>query len=401
MSATLDTLRELFAARGSSQYGGEAVTQLEHTLQAAALAVADDALVAASLLHGAFVRRLRAPARAGCRASRRAPRMRWPMRKRPGPPHTGLAAARSYPRRRMLAWSLVVTVALVPARAPGQTMAGETSAPPGGEAASVRVMSFNIRYGAAADGPNHWDRRRDLLADTIRAFDPDLLGNQETLADQKAFLDAALPRHRSVGVGRDDGKLRGEMTAIWYRHDRFEPLGHGHFWLSETPHVPGSVSWDSALTRMATWIRLRDRRRPEAKPVVFLNTHFDHRGAQARRQAAILVRREAARLGEGCDVILAGDFNAAEGSPPYDALFSDAAEGGAAGFRDAYRVAHPQPDAAEGTFNGFRAEVTVGPRIDWIGVSPGWRVLAAEIDRTARDGRTPSDYFSVTAALGR
>lgn len=50
----LESLSHLFAARGGSAYGGEAVTQLEHALQAAALARADradDALVAAALLH--------------------------------------------------------------------------------------------------------------------------------------------------------------------------------------------------------------------------------------------------------------------------------------------------------------------------------------------------------------
>ncbi|MEX0714077.1 MAG: hypothetical protein WD278_17190, partial [Pirellulales bacterium] len=45
----------------------------------------------------------------------------------------------------------------------------------------LRVMSFNIRYGTAADGANHWDERKGLLVDTIRRFDPDLLGTQETL----------------------------------------------------------------------------------------------------------------------------------------------------------------------------------------------------------------------------
>lgn len=262
-------------------------------------------------------------------------------------------------------------------------------------------MSFNIRYGTAADGPNRWELRRDIVVATIRAFDPDLLGTQETLAAQRDFLDARLAGHRSTGVGRDDGRVRGEMTAIWYRRERFEPLEAGHFWLSETPHLPGSVSWDAALPRMATWVRLRDRRRPAARPVLFLNTHFDHRGAEARRHAALLVRRELTRLGDGCDVILAGDFNAAEGSPPYATLFGPGAQAEPAVFRDTHRVARPQPGADEGTFNGFRVEATTGPRIDWIGVSTGWAVVSAGIDRTTRDGRTPSDHFPVTAVLDR
>ena len=48
------SIRELFARRGESQYGGEAVTQLEHGLQAALLAEQGDASphqIIAALLH--------------------------------------------------------------------------------------------------------------------------------------------------------------------------------------------------------------------------------------------------------------------------------------------------------------------------------------------------------------
>lgn len=50
----VETILQLFRNRGTSEYGGEAVTQEEHALQAAASAMADgadDALIAASLLH--------------------------------------------------------------------------------------------------------------------------------------------------------------------------------------------------------------------------------------------------------------------------------------------------------------------------------------------------------------
>lgn len=51
---TTEDLLELFNQRGASEYGGEAVTQLEHALQAADLAEreqASPALIAAALLH--------------------------------------------------------------------------------------------------------------------------------------------------------------------------------------------------------------------------------------------------------------------------------------------------------------------------------------------------------------
>src|SRR6478735_1787061 len=125
--------------------------------------------------------------------------------------------------------------------------------------APVRVMSFNIRYGTARDGDNHWDKRKDFLATTITAFDPDLLGTQETLAFQRDFLTEKLKGHAAFGAGRDDGKDRGEMAALFYRTARFEKLAGGHFWLSETPDRVGSKGWDAALPRIASWVKLKDR----------------------------------------------------------------------------------------------------------------------------------------------
>lgn len=263
---------------------------------------------------------------------------------------------------------------------------------------NVRVMSYNIRYGTAQDGENHWDKRKEFLVETIRSFDPDLLGTQETLGFQRDFLAGKLAGYEVLGVGRDDGGATGEMTALYFKRERFEKLDGGHFWLSETPDKPGSKSWDTALTRMATWVKLRDRRQPNAKPIAFFNTHLDHRGRQARLESARLLRRRVAELAGQCRVIVTGDFNAGEDSPPYHALFG--AEGNQASpLRDAYCFVHPVRAAGEGTFSNFKAGAAGGPRIDWIGISAEWQALEATIDRTERGGRTPSDHFAVTAVL--
>lgn len=264
----------------------------------------------------------------------------------------------------------------------------------------LRVMSFNIRYGTARDGDNHWDRRREFLIDTVKAFDPDLLGTQETLRFQRDYLAEKLSAYDHLGVGRDDGADKGEMMALYYKRDRFEKLDGGHFWLSETPDKVGSKSWDSSLPRMATWVKLRDRRQPDLPPLVFVNTHYDHMGATARLESSRLIRRQIQKLADGCSVILTGDFNSGEGSPPYQALFgpSDAQP---ASVVDTFRVVNPDRKPNEGTFTGFKADATIGDRIDWIGVSRDWQIRSAAIDRTARDGRTPSDHFPITTILRR
>ncbi|MCL4177599.1 MAG: endonuclease/exonuclease/phosphatase family protein [Verrucomicrobia bacterium] len=117
----------------------------------------------------------------------------------------------------------------------------------------LKVMSFNIRYGAADDGTNSWPHRRYLILETIRTFDPDLLGMQEVLASQADYLKDNLPDYAFHGVGREDGVAQGEFVPVLYKRDRFEWVDAGHFWLSETPDVPGSKSWDSSLPRMVSW----------------------------------------------------------------------------------------------------------------------------------------------------
>jgi endonuclease/exonuclease/phosphatase family metal-dependent hydrolase len=267
-----------------------------------------------------------------------------------------------------------------------------------GQAADVRVMSFNIRYGTANDGDNHWEKRKRFLIETIKAFDPDLLGTQETLGFQRDYLAENLQGYDVFGVGREDGREKGEMAALYFKRSRFQKIDGGHFWLSQTPDQPGSKSWDSALPRMVTWVKLHDRRRTDAKPILFFNTHFDHRGVEARKESARLLRRRVAELGKSCSVIVTGDFNTGEGSEPYRQLFGpDNGERSPLG--DTYRIAYPGRATNEGTFSGFKVDATSGSRIDWIGVSRDWKIIKATIDRTTREGRTPSDHFPVTAVL--
>ncbi len=260
----------------------------------------------------------------------------------------------------------------------------------------VRVMSFNIRYGTANDGINRWELRKEFLAQTIRNFDPDLLGTQETLASQRDFLAESFPGYGVVAAGRDDGKLAGEMAALFYRKDRFEAIDQGHVWLSETPEKVGSKGWDAALPRIASWVKLKDLQSPDSKPILFVNAHLDHKGQQARLESCRLIRRQLEKLGSDSCWILTGDFNAAPTEEPYRALFDDSAD---RKLLDTFRAIHPHPEADEGTFSSFDASKTAGTRIDWIACTEDFQVRLARIDRTAREGRTPSDHFPVTAVL--
>ncbi|MCP5522410.1 MAG: endonuclease/exonuclease/phosphatase family protein [Verrucomicrobiales bacterium] len=261
----------------------------------------------------------------------------------------------------------------------------------------LRVMSFNIRYGAASDGDNSWTRRRDLVVKTIRDTNPDLLGMQEVLVFQADFVKRGLPEYAFHGVGRDDGKEAGEFSPVMWRKDRFELLDSGHFWLSETPEIPGSMGWDTSITRMVSWVALRDLR-AGGRELVYANTHFDHRGPQARLESAKLIQRKAGDVPPGMPIILTGDFNTTEDDPPYAVLVKGAGETGGVRFHDSYRVVHPERSPDEVSFNGWKP-VVKGSRIDWVLYTDGFTTVEAHINRVRENGRVPSDHYPVDALL--
>ncbi len=259
-------------------------------------------------------------------------------------------------------------------------------------------MSFNIRYGTANDGANSWPFRRELVFDVIRADRPDLLGVQEALRGQLDEISVAVPGYAEIGVGRDDGRTAGEYSAILIRHERFEPVESGTFWFSDTPDVPGSMSWGNRITRIATWARLRDL--ATGGSIVVYNLHLDHESQPSReRSAQLLATRLAAHAGER--VIVMGDFNSGETNPAYRFLVGGGEPAGGTPasprLRDTYRALHPA-DTLAGTFNGFTGAAS-GDKIDHILVSDGWTILDAGIVRTSAAGRYPSDHFPVTAVV--
>jgi len=258
-----------------------------------------------------------------------------------------------------------------------------------------RVMSFNVRLASAQDGENAWDRRRELFFETIEKFRPDLIGFQEVVAVQYDAIAERMKDYAFSGVARDDGQRKGEWSSIGYRKDRFTVVASGTFWLSEQPTVPGSKSWDAALTRICSWARLRET--ATGREFVHANTHFDHRGTVARREAARVLSEQLNPIAAGVPAILTGDFNINENNPAYAALVQPA-KAEWIHWIDSYRTLYPQRQPDEASAHSFKGTVQ-GSRIDFIFHTAHFQETAAAIDRTSRDGRYPSDHYPVTAVL--
>lgn len=257
------------------------------------------------------------------------------------------------------------------------------------EQPSVHVMTFNIRLDTPDDGINRWGNRKDWVADLIRHYNPDVFGLQEALSHQIDDLAECLSEWAWVGVGRADGKKAGEFTPVFYRKDRWKLLDSGNFWLSEEPDKPGSIGWDAALPRVATWVKLQHIQ--TGREAWFVNTHFDHRGNKARQESALLILRRLDKVLHTAPVVFMGDLNTLPGSTPIQLL-----EGSA--LADARELSKYPPYGPEGTFNGFELGA-YGGRIDYVFVNGFWKVLEHVTISDHIDKRHPSDHFPVLVEL--
>ncbi|WP_242157821.1 endonuclease/exonuclease/phosphatase family protein [Aestuariivivens sediminis] len=170
----------------------------------------------------------------------------------------------------------------------------------------IKTMSFNIRYDNPKDGNQNWNYRKENIVRMIHFYDLDIIGLQEVLVNQLGYLKTNLKKYNYVGVGREDGKEKGEYAPIFYCKDRFDALQSDTFWLSQTPDKV-SKGWDADLERIATWVILKDK--ITGKTLFVINTHFDHIGKQARIESAKLIKQKSISLAGDMPIILTGDFN--------------------------------------------------------------------------------------------
>lgn len=260
--------------------------------------------------------------------------------------------------------------------------------------AQLNVMTFNIRLNVASDSLNAWPYRKDKVASQILFHEVQLLGVQEALHEQMMDLKERLPRHKYAGVGRDDGKTKGEYSAIFYDTARLQLLQSATFWLSETPGVPGSKSWDAAITRIVTWCKFRDRK--TKKQFFAFNTHFDHIGKVARRESAKLLKQKVQEIAGNNPVIIMGDFNARPADEPIRVLLDN---NDPHRFLDSKELSAAPHYGPTGTFNAFRSRETDDEPIDYIFLKGKWKVLQhASISQTW-GGRFASDHFAVFAKM--
>ena len=262
------------------------------------------------------------------------------------------------------------------------------------QAEPIDVMSFNVRYDNPGDNQNNWQYRKDRVANAIRFYDAEVVGTQEVLHNQLEDLKQRLTDYDVIGVGREDGKEKGEYSALWYKKDRFEVLASGNFWLSETPETAGSKGWDGACERIASWAKLKDKQ--SGKALFALNTHLDHIGVAARREGVSLLLDKVKELGSGLPVIVTGDFNA---DPASDVILHVTDATNPDHLTDARSIS-PIVYGPDWSFHDFgRVPLEERERIDYVFINQGFQVLRYGVLAEQENEAFLSDHAPVLVTL--
>jgi len=253
----------------------------------------------------------------------------------------------------------------------------------------MNIITYNIRYNTPSDKENAWPNRRAEVMNLLKLHKADIFSVQEALYDQIMDLKDGMAGFDYVGVGRDDGNINGEFSAIYYNSNRYTLIENGTFWLSETPQIP-SKSWDAALNRICTWARLKEK---ETRMTFYIfNTHFDHIGVKARKESALLILKKIDEISVRKDpVILTGDFNLKPEEKPLVLIRQK--------LKDSRQISATIPQGPVGTFNDFDFASKLENRIDYIFVNKMVDVRKYTVLTDSGNNHYPSDHLPVLVEI--
>ena len=256
-------------------------------------------------------------------------------------------------------------------------------------AQTITVGSFNVRYDNPRDSGNLWMDRLPRVSALIAFHDFDIVGTQEGLQHQLDGLQTLLPGYSYYGIGRDDGALKGEHSAIFVKKDAFTIVDKGDFWLSETPTKPG-FGWDARINRICSWVLLEHN--VTRKKMYCFNVHYDHQAMIARKESSKLILEKIKTIAGAIPVILTGDFNGDHNSAWYQLIANSGV------LLDTYsRVANPYKP--NGTFQGFGPNLNPDQVIDHIFTSAHFTVSRWGVLTDSYNGKFPSDHFPVLTQI--
>lgn len=250
--------------------------------------------------------------------------------------------------------------------------------------ASFTVITSNIRFSTTDDGLHRWENRRPMLSRILLSHRPALIATQEGREPQLRELASSLAPLKLVADGRPWIEER-MYPCLFIDPTQVEVLSNGDFWLSETPEIPGSFSFDSTFPRLCTWARVKIR----GEAWLIASTHLDHVLVETRKQQSqVLVQQLKVLRQHDENILLMGDFNDEPQSETRQ-VFTDA-------FPELY---DPWSMPEESSHHPFSGSCPTGHRIDWILLPQKKKVLEIFLDKTNEQGKWPSDHFPVICKI--
>lgn len=257
------------------------------------------------------------------------------------------------------------------------------------QAQDIKLMTYNIKYDKVDDSLNNWNDRKEALVQLVKHYEASFIGTQEVLHRQLIYIDSCLTGFSYIGVGRDDGKQKGEYSPIFYDKTRYKVIKNNTFWLSETPEKI-SVGWDASMERICTYGLFEEK--STGKRLLLFNTHFDHIGKVAREKSSELIVRKIKEINkDNLPIVLMGDLNLTPDTVPIQFLQSKLSDGQTSSKSSFY--------GPTGTFNGFDQEQVLDNRIDYIFVN-GFEVESySHIDDRMENNKHISDHLPVLISV--
>lgn len=254
---------------------------------------------------------------------------------------------------------------------------------------ALRIMSFNVRCRDDKDGSVK--NRSRIVTAIIDQYAPDSFGVQEATGRWMDILSEALgEKYAFVGEARDETGYDSELSAVFYLKDKYNLIDEGTIWLSETPEVKYTKSFDSACHRVATWAVLENKETGER--YTHLNTHLDHVLEETRVEQIKVFIGKLEQLQKDTSVYCTGDFNTDSSSEVY---------------REMLRVTDDARASATTTDSGITfhnygkiSEEEAENAIDYIFVPKGSRVDTFKIIRNTAKDMYPSDHYPIIADIG-
>ena len=150
----------------------------------------------------------------------------------------------------------------------------------------LKIATYNLRRSGSLPH-DRWENRAGRCLEVLAAEKFDIFGSQETQTFHIKTITGA--GYKAIGEVRDENP-NSEYSAIFYNPETLELKEHKTFWLSETPDVPYSRSWETACTRICTWGIFKHKE--SGKVFAFVNTHLDHRSLMAKNNGMKLILKK-------------------------------------------------------------------------------------------------------------